>query len=348
MLTGSLGCSRECVHAFGVARRQTNHGPLAARIPQYIQIAKARGYETLLLPLTTTWDLDSGSLKDAAERHNFLEFTVLQGYENGTGECRPLIMGIDASIWMYQVAEALNYGNTRAGPNPHLRVLYYRLVTLLQLPLRIVFVFDGPARPEFKRGTRVLTHGHWLTPQFRELIHHFGYHCHTAPAEAEAELGRLASEGWIDIVQTTDCDIFLFGAPRVIYVPNKKTDGENITLYSLENIFITPSVSLTRGGLLLVALLSGGDYDEGVPGCGIAIAHAVARGNLGDTLLQRALESSTPTAEFLEFLISWEQALSIEFSTDPHGHLGHKYKSVATTIVAGSNGRGAETIHTSS
>ncbi|KAJ7900692.1 hypothetical protein B0H14DRAFT_2493616, partial [Mycena olivaceomarginata] len=90
----------------------------------------------------------------------------------------------------------------------------------------------------------------------------------------------------------------------------------------------------TRGGLLLVALLSGGDYDEvGLPGCGIAIAHAVARGKLGDTLLQRALESSTPTAEFLEFLISWKQALCIEFLTDPHGHLGRKYKSVATTIA---------------
>jgi 5'-3' exonuclease len=37
-----------------------------------------------------------------------------------------------------------------------------------------------------------------------------------APGEADAELGRLASEGLIDIVQTTDSDVFLFGAPTVI------------------------------------------------------------------------------------------------------------------------------------
>lgn len=97
--------------------------------------------------------------------------------------------------------------------------------------------------------------------------------------EADAELGRLASEGLIDIVQTTDSDVILFGAPRVIYVcvikcsdgihflicvirPQKKTDGNSVKIYSLENIFITPSVSLTQGGLLLVALLSGGDYDK--------------------------------------------------------------------------------------
>lgn len=100
-----------------------------------------------------------------------------------------------------------------------------------------------------------------------------------APAEADAELGRLASEGIIDVVQTTDSDILLFGAPTVflMYVnflfflqidssnvtsPKKKDDHHNVTVYTAENIFVTPTVSLTRGGLLLIALLSGGDYDE--------------------------------------------------------------------------------------
>jgi Holliday junction resolvase YEN1 len=79
---------------------------------------------------------------------------------------------------MYQADRAVNYGNAKAGPNPQLRVLYYRLVGLLTLPLRVVFVFDGPDRPKFKRDTRVLTHGHWLTEQFCELVGQFGYHCH--------------------------------------------------------------------------------------------------------------------------------------------------------------------------
>ncbi|KAF7369882.1 hypothetical protein MSAN_00617500 [Mycena sanguinolenta] len=235
----------------------------------------------------------SNLIEDAAEKYNFFDFTVKEGV-SPSGQFQPIIMGVDASIWMYQAERALNYGNTQAGPNPELRILYNRLASLLELPLRIVFVFDGPMRPDVKRGTRVLTHGHPLTAQFQELISHFGYHSHTAPGEADAELGRLASESLIDIVQTTDSDIFLFGAPRVIYTPKKKYNGNNVTLYTTEKMFITPDVSLTRGGILLIALLSGGDYDKGLLGCGIATAHAIAQGNLGDLLLDKALESPTP------------------------------------------------------
>ncbi|KAJ6482431.1 PIN domain-like protein [Mycena sanguinolenta] len=271
-------------------------------------------------------------IEDAAEQHNLLDFTVKEA-QLPNGQFQPIIIGIDASIWMYQAERALNYGNTQAGPNAQLRILYYRLVHLLQLPVRIVFAFDGPERAEFKRGTRVLTHGHPLTAPFQELIAHFGYHSHTAPGEADAELGRLAFENLIDIVQTTDSDIFLFGAPRVIYTPKQKIDGKNVTVYTAENIFITPKVSLTRGGILLIALLSGGDYDKGIPGCGIAIAHAIAQGNLGDMLLDKALESPTPTAAFLEFLVTWREAISLEFSTNASGLLGRRYKAIATAIA---------------
>ncbi|KAJ7765925.1 PIN domain-like protein, partial [Mycena maculata] len=166
------------------------------------------------------------------------------------------------SIWMYSADRAINNTNARAGPNPSLRVLFYKLAGLLQLPIRIVFVFDGPNRPEYKHNTRVITHGHLLTASFQQLIREFGYHWHTAPEEADTELGRLASEGYINAVQTTDSNIFLFGAPTVIYVPQKKTDGPNITMYTSEDLFTNPSISLTCGGMLLIALLCGGDYDE--------------------------------------------------------------------------------------
>jgi hypothetical protein len=135
-------------------------------------------------------------LKDAAEVHNLVQLTVEEGFKNGGGECQPILFGIDAryelsvlitrlhgliniSIWMYQVDRAIQYGNTGRGPNPHLRALFYKLAALLELPIRGVFVFDGPERPDLKRNTRVVTHGHWLTPQFLQLIHFFGYHSHT-------------------------------------------------------------------------------------------------------------------------------------------------------------------------
>ncbi|KAJ7737403.1 PIN domain-like protein [Mycena olivaceomarginata] len=272
-------------------------------------------------------------IADAAEEYDFLQLTVKEGFKHGSGECRPILMGVDASIWMYQADRAVKHGNMKAGPNPALRILYYRLVALLALPLRIVFVEDGPERLEVKRDTHVLTRGHPLTPQFRELVRQFGYHCHVAPGEADAELGRPTSEGLIDIVQTTDSDVFLFGAPTVIKIPQKKADGNNVTVYSSEKLFINPGISLTRGGILLIALLAGGDYHKGIPGCGIKTAHAIARGNLGDLLLQKALENPTPTAAFLEFLTVWKTELCVVLSTNPHGHLGRRYQALSAVIA---------------
>ncbi|KAJ7887676.1 PIN domain-like protein, partial [Mycena olivaceomarginata] len=245
------------------------------------------------------------------EEYDFLQLTVKEGFKHGSGECRPILMGVDASIWMLV-------------QTPALRILYYRLVALLALPLRIVLSKIGPERLEVKRDTHVLTRGHPLTPQFRELVRQFGYHCHVAPGEADAELGRLASEGLIDIVQTTDSDVFLFGAPTVIKIPQKKADGNNVTVYS---------ISLTRGGILLIALLAGGDYHKGIPGCGVKTAHAIARGNLGDLLLQKALENPTPTAAFLEFLTVWKTELCVVLSTNPHGHLGRRYQALSAVIA---------------
>ncbi|KAF8193646.1 PIN domain-like protein, partial [Mycena galopus ATCC 62051] len=276
-------------------------------------------------------------LADAAETRNLLQYTVQEGFKNSGSECRPIIMGIDASIWMYQASHAITFSNAQPGPNPQLRLLFYRTAALLALPIRAVFVFDGPDRPKFKRGTRVLTHGHWLTSAFLELIREFGYHSHMAP---DAELGRLASEGIIDVVQTTDSDILLFGAPTVFLIPKKKDDRHNVMVYTAENIFVTPTVSLTRGGILLIALLSGGDYDKvrlcfnlGLPGCGMVTAHAMARGNFGDDLLHEALQSCTPTTQFRQFLNSWRQALALEFSTDSLGLLGRKHGAIAAAIA---------------
>ncbi|KAJ7847602.1 PIN domain-like protein [Mycena olivaceomarginata] len=271
-------------------------------------------------------------LESAAKHHDLLQLTVTEGFKRNGEECQPIIVGVDASIWMYQADRALTYGNTIQGPNPQLRILFYRIAYLLTFPIRVVFVFDGPARPEIKRGTNVLARGHPLTSPFQKLIEVFGYHWHTAPGEAEAELGQLSDLSIIDLVITTDIDALIFGARTLMIFPNKRKDKNQITLYTTENIFSTPGVSLTRGGLLLLALLAGGDYHTGIRGCGIGLAHAVARGGLGDSLLSKALEHPDDTPEFLLFLTTWKTALALEFATDPHGYLGSRRKLIAATI----------------
>ncbi|KAJ7882730.1 hypothetical protein B0H14DRAFT_2565125, partial [Mycena olivaceomarginata] len=214
-------------------------------------------------------------LESAAKHHDLLQLTVTEGFKRNV-------------IWMYQADRALTYGNTIQGPNPQLRILFYRIAYLLTFPIRVVFVFDGPARPEIKRGTNVLARGHPLTSPFQKLIEVFGYHWHTAPGEAEAELGQLSDLSIIDLVITTDIDALIFWC--------KNLD------------------------------------DFGIRGCGIGLAHAVARGGLGDSLLSKALEHPDDTPEFLLFLTTWKTALALEFATDPHGYLGSRRKLIAATI----------------
>ncbi|KAK7027088.1 hypothetical protein R3P38DRAFT_2400333, partial [Favolaschia claudopus] len=121
----------------------------------------------------------------------------------------------------------------------------------------------------------------------------------------------------------------------ILVRPNKKRDGKNVRLYTAERILTTPGVGLTRGGILLVALLAGGDYSpvRCAPGCGPVISHAIARGGLGDQLLHHASQYPVCTPAFLAFLANWKTALCEEFATDPHGLLGRKYKSISQIIA---------------
>ncbi|KAJ6592000.1 hypothetical protein B0H10DRAFT_2197387 [Mycena sp. CBHHK59/15] len=130
-------------------------------------------------------------IKPAAEQRNFLQLAVEECFKQSSGEGQPMILGIEASIWMYQAERALNFKNTAAAPNPHLHILFYKLVALLELPIRVVFVFDGVGQPDIKRGIN-------------------------APGKAEAELARMNLEGVLDTVETTDSDTLVFGASTVI------------------------------------------------------------------------------------------------------------------------------------
>ena len=55
---------------------------------------------------------------------------------------------------------------------------------------------------------------------------------------------------------------------------SKVTYNDEMVFYTLEAI--CDKLSLTQGALLLFALLSGGDYDQGIRGCGRVVALGLA------------------------------------------------------------------------
>ena len=110
-----------------------------------------------------------------------------------------------------------------------------------------------------------------------------------------------------------------------------RVDGNHSTVYTSANILAHPSVQLTRGGLILIGLLSGGDYHQaGLSRCGPGIAHGLAKCGFGDELLKATQTLSHD--ELPGFLTTWRENLRGELRTNRRGQLGSKKPSLANAV----------------
>ncbi|KDQ57718.1 hypothetical protein JAAARDRAFT_273139 [Jaapia argillacea MUCL 33604] len=279
------------------------------------------------------WDI----INKAGVSRSLTHLAVVEGFEANTSGRRAFRVGIDASIW-YQHARF-----SKGGENPELRLLFFRVRALAELPLLPLFVFDGRERPKVKRGSKMGKSGsHNLTAGMKKLLDIFGMEWRMALGEAEAELAHLNQIGVIDAVMTDDVDALVFGARTIIKNPgltlsgNKsnpalnsegKASKHHVMLYTADAMRTHPEIALTRGGLILFALLCGGDYNEGVPDVGKQIAHGLARCGFGDQLLaayqQRDFEPIQP------FLAQWRVSVNNELHSNSRGFFPHKYVSLS-------------------
>ncbi|KAL8830494.1 MAG: hypothetical protein Q9191_001398 [Dirinaria sp. TL-2023a] len=185
--------------------------------------------------------------------------------------CRPLRVAIDISIWNFQTQ--LGEG----GSNPALRTFYYRLLRLLGLGIKPLFVFDGPQKPAFKRKQERGYYGYSIADALsKQLLKLVGFPYHVAPGEAEAECALLQKEGIVDAVLSEDVDTLMFGCGMLLRnwsseVTKGNKEPTHVNVYTAEDIM--KKTRLSSNGMILVALMSGGDYDpDGIPGCGPTIA----------------------------------------------------------------------------
>ncbi|EPE32596.1 PIN [Glarea lozoyensis ATCC 20868] len=243
---------------------------------------------------------------------------AVEAYEkNG----RPLRVAIDISIWQFQIQAG------QGGSNPAIRTLYYRLLRLLGLQVQPLFIFDGPHKPPFKRGKKT-GHGGAMVPNLltKQLLKLFGFPFYSAPGEAEAECALLQREGIVDAVLSEDVDTIMFGCGLTL----KNWSSENVrgnktpthvSAYYAEQTKQGKS-GLDREGMILVALMSGGDYiTEGIPGCGPKVACEAARAGFGKSLcgLTRG------DAAGLEL---WRNNLAHEIQTNENNFFRIKHKAL--------------------
>lgn len=110
-----------------------------------------------------------------------------------------------------------------------------------------------------------------------------------------------------------------------------KDDKNHAVIYRLDDILERQDINLTRGGLILVGLLSGGDYHPaGLPRCGTVIAHGLAKCGLGDSLYQAALTRSPD--DLPAYLAEWRNDLRHQLRTNSQGHMGRKCPSLAKSV----------------
>ncbi|CBQ73255.1 conserved hypothetical protein [Sporisorium reilianum SRZ2] len=113
-----------------------------------------------------------------------------------------------------------------------------------------------------------------------------------------------------------------------------------ITLYKASDLSSMSTLGIDRDGLILIALMSGGDYDTtGLLQCGVKIALALARGSFGTTLIE-AFKASYPdqasahksSAAFERFLKAWLEQVREELRTNERGFLPSRRPKLASTI----------------
>lgn len=230
-------------------------------------------------------------------------------------------IAIDAAIWNFQTQAG------QGGKNPALRTLYYRLLRLLSLPIHPLFVYDGKNKPLTKRGQTVARYGTCINNEMsKKLLQQFRFPCHTAPGEAEAECAQLQKSGIVDMVMSQDGDAIMFGSRLTLRNWSKEgargnNEPTHVDVLDLEKIKTGPG--LDPDGMILVALLSGGDYNQqGLPGFGVHLACDIARAGFGTDLLEAIRNNDQ------EAIHDWRERLTYELETNESGYFKKRHKTL--------------------
>ena len=110
-----------------------------------------------------------------------------------------------------------------------------------------------------------------------------------------------------------------------------KDDKNHTRIFRLQDISTHPDIRLTRGGMILIGLMSGGDYQQGgVMRCGTTTAHGLAKCGFGDSLYTAATNLSR--IQLAEFLVTWRHELCHELRTNSRGEIGRKQSALSKAI----------------
>ncbi|KLO13155.1 PIN domain-like protein [Schizopora paradoxa] len=265
------------------------------------------------------------SLKDIAASHIYSNDQLLA-------------IGVDASSWCYKCQYATQ-GRGRgwcARENPALLMVFHKMLKLSSLPVSVVFVQDGPERLPVKRGIQVRLTPHSLINGMKNFAQALGFQWVHAPGEAEAELGQMSRNGRIDAVMTEDSDAFRLGAKVVFRKGGVLDDSLVVREVTYSDLVdgLPGTQSLTIENLLLLAVLKGGDYDKGLPGCGLdtALSLSSSIANHGEALSTLAWTYQHNIPRLEKELSAWREDVASELATNCNRALKRKMPDLARKL----------------
>lgn len=187
----------------------------------------------------------------------------------------------------------------------HLSGIFYRNANLIENGIKPVWIFDGDY-PEFKKKTlherealkqeaeikwkEALKKGEpaikyaQATSKFtdkmiedsKKLLDYMGIPWVRGKSEGEAQIAEMVKKGDLWCTASQDWDSILFGSPRLVrnisISGRKKLPGKEVYIEVKPQLIelkeVLSKLELTREQLIMIGLLIGTDYNEGVKGVG--------------------------------------------------------------------------------
>lgn len=228
-------------------------------------------------------------------------------------------VAVDAYNALYQFlatirqADGQPFSDPNGHPTSHLMGTFYRTTALLAQGVRPAWVFDGKP-PERKAGTirqriqakeraaeaweaalaagdletarRKAAQTSRLTPSMVEeaieLLTALGMPSVRAPSEGEAQAAYMAAEGKVWATASEDYDSLLFGAPRLVRgLAARRSRGNEDAAHLIDAQKLLAALGITREELILVGIIVGTDFNDGVAGYGPKKALKLVREHAG-------------------------------------------------------------------
>ena len=200
---------------------------------------------------------------------------------------RGSIIGIDLSVWVAQSSLLkqkihLNSKNNHSSSIfSHLQLFLTRIINLIRLGIIPVFISDGIPPPFKQKGgkkgekiNKIISNNSGYNSveyqQIKKLLGLMGIQLiNPVYGEGEAFAAKLNELGLINGVVSPDADCLLFGAKSLInsFINQQKGGKAIATIYNINKI--EKNVGIGRNKMIIIALLLGSDYCNGVKGIGM-------------------------------------------------------------------------------